>query len=74
MIKKTGKSLTGSTIKKFHTELYLNLPLIWWYRYKSLEHQIKLTAYLLIFNQVHSLLNIFERLLVSNFNFKPPVK
>ena len=30
---------------------------IWWYRYKSLEHQNKLTAHLLIFSQITSLLN-----------------
>ena len=46
---------------------------MWWYRYKLLEHQNKLTAHLLIFNQVTSLLNMFARL-VSHLIVKPPVK
>ena len=46
---------------------------MYYYRYKSLEHQNKLTAHLLTFNQVTSLLNIFGRL-VSHFTFKPSVK
>ena len=45
---------------------------IWWYGYKSLELQNKLTAHLLIFNKVTSVLNIFERH-VSHFIFKLPV-
>ena len=42
-------------------------------RYKSLEYQNKLTAHLLNFYQVTSLLNIFGRL-VSHFILKAPVK
>ena len=46
---------------------------MWWYRYKSLEHQNKLMAHLLIFSQVTFLLNLFARL-VSHLIVKPPVK
>ena len=55
VIKQTGKSLTVNTIKNFH----ILDSWIWWYIYKSLKHQNKLTAHFLIFNQVTSFLNAF---------------
>ena len=56
MIKKTGKSLTENTVNNFHTELYEVLES----GGTEINHsniQNKLTAHLLIFNQVTSLLN-----------------
>ena len=70
-IKQTGKSLTGKTVNSFHTVILGSWT--WWYRYKSLKHQHKLTAHLLIFNQVTSSSNIFKRFL-NFFFFKPPIK
>ena len=52
VIKKAGKSLT----------LLYPRFLNWWYRYKSLKHQKKLKAHVLISSQVTSSLNIFGRL------------
>ena len=44
LVKKTGKALTGNTVNNFHLELYLT--------YILYQNQNKLTAHLLIFNQV----------------------
>ena len=46
---------------------------MWWYNYKSLEHQNKLTTNLLIFNKFAFLLKMLGRL-VSHFTYKPPGK
>ena len=65
-------SLTGNTFENFHAELYILSSWIWCYRYKSLEHQNKLTALLLMSNQVTSILTCFEDL-KSHFIFQTPV-
>ena len=76
LIKKTGKSLAENTVNNLHTELYLrflNLVVQIYQTSKKIEHQNKLTAHWLIFSQITSLINIFERF-VSHFIFKHPVK
>ena len=60
------------TLLPIFVQRYILGSCIWWYRYKSLEHQNKLTAYFLTFDQVASLLTIFGRL-VNHSLFKPPL-